>query len=192
MKKILYCGLVLSSLLTTPLVKADKIQENNTKIQSMEILKNQLHTTAEMLRNSTYANDTIVNHLGWQWSKINNEEYLMIVENDKMQKDKAEENSKGKYIGDFRISYYTCSPSENGGSTKTAKGQKLTDVVGVCIAADPKVIPYNSKVYIEGVGYRTVLDCGGAIKGNKIDVLVRNSSQIPKQGVHTSKVYLLD
>lgn len=97
----------------------------------------------------------------------------------------------GQYIGNFKISYYTCSPVENGGGNLTAKGQKLTDVVGVCIAADPKVIPYYSKVYIEGVGVRTVLDCGGAIKGNRIDVLVRNNKDIPKCGIHYSNVYLI-
>lgn len=100
--------------------------------------------------------------------------------------------TNGKYLGNFKISYYTCSSAENGGWNLTAKGQKLTDVVGICIAADPRVIPYYSKVYIEGIGVRTVLDCGGAIKGNKIDVLVRNHSDIPSCGVHYSNVYLLN
>lgn len=102
------------------------------------------------------------------------------------------ENVDGTYLGDFKITYYTCSPSENGESNYTAKGQRLTDVVGVAIAADPRVIPYYSKVYIEGIGVRTVLDCGGAIKGNKIDVLVRNNSDIPACGVHNAKVYLIN
>lgn len=101
-------------------------------------------------------------------------------------------NENKKYLGNFKISYYTCASSENGGWNLTAKGQKLTDVVGICIAADPRVIPYYSKVYIEGIGVRTVLDCGGAIKGNKIDVLVRNNRDIPTCGVHYSNVYLLN
>lgn len=97
----------------------------------------------------------------------------------------------GNYLGNFRISYYTCDPSENGGSNLTATGQRVNDVVGTCIAADPKVIPYFTNVYIDGVGYRTVMDCGGAIKGNKIDVLVRNKSDIPSCGVYYSNVYLV-
>lgn len=102
------------------------------------------------------------------------------------------ENTDGTYLGDYTITYYTCSPSENGGSHYTATGHRLTDVVGVAIAADPRIIPYYSKVYIEGIGVRTVLDCGGAIKGNKIDVLVRNSGDIPACGVHNAKVYLIN
>lgn len=98
----------------------------------------------------------------------------------------------GKYLGRFKITYYTCSKKENGGFDVTAKGQKLIDVVDVCIAVDPKVIPYYSNVYIEGVGYRTALDCGGKIKGNRIDVLVRDKSSIPSIGTHYADVYLAE
>lgn len=118
---------------------------------------------------------------GWCYSQ-----YLKVNYNEQPQ------TQDSTYLGNFKISYYTCSPSENGGSNLTAKGQRLSDVVGVAIAADPRVIPYYSKVYIEGIGVRTVLDCGGAIKGNKIDVLVRNNSDIPACGVHYSNVYLLN
>ncbi|PLR95963.1 LysM peptidoglycan-binding domain-containing protein [Bacillus sp. T33-2] len=44
------------------------------------------------------------------------------------------------------------------------------------IAVDPNVIPLGSKVYVEGYGYATAEDTGGAIKGNRIDVF------IPEQG----------
>lgn len=102
-----------------------------------------------------------------------------------------ETSSANTYLGNFRISYYTCSPAENGGGNLTSRGHKLTDVVGTCIAVDPKVIPYGTKVYIDGVGYRTAMDCGGAIKGNKIDVLVRSKKDIPSCGVHYSDVYVV-
>lgn len=98
--------------------------------------------------------------------------------------------SAGKHLGNFKISYYTCSPSENGGGNRTSRGHRLTDVVGECIAVDPKVIPYGTRVYIEGIGYRTAMDCGGAIKGKKIDVLVRSKKDIPRCGVHYCNVYL--
>lgn len=73
---------------------------------------------------------------------------------------------------------YTPSPSENGGSHLTAKGHKLEPYK--YIAVDPKVIPYGTKVYIpefKNSPYGGVFiadDCGGAIKGNRIDVLLPN------------------
>lgn len=72
------------------------------------------------------------------------------------------------------VTQYGTSPAENGGYTTTAMGDNLIDVVGLCIAADPRVLPMNSKVYIDGVGYRTVRDVGGGIKGAHVDLLVWN------------------
>ena len=40
------------------------------------------------------------------------------------------------------------------------------------IAVDPSVIPLGSKVWVEGYGVAIAGDTGGAIKGNKIDVLM--------------------
>ncbi|MGQ7075067.1 3D domain-containing protein, partial [Escherichia sp. SP-MK2] len=39
------------------------------------------------------------------------------------------------------------------------------------IAVDPKVIKLGTKVWVEGYGDAIAGDTGGAIKGNKIDVL---------------------
>ena len=122
---------------------------------------------------------------GWGYS-----DYLRLTEEEPKPTENAS-NGSMRYIGDFRITYYTTSPSENGGSNLTARGHRLTDVVGTCIAVDPRVIPYGTKVYIEGIGYRVAMDCGGAIKGNKIDVLV-NVGCIPSHGVRYSKVYIVN
>lgn len=61
----------------------------------------------------------------------------------------------------------------NGCSGVTATGVDLNaNPDAKVIAVDPSVIPLGSKVYVEGYGYATAADTGGAIKGNKIDVFI--------------------
>lgn len=59
------------------------------------------------------------------------------------------------------------------------------------IAVDPSVIPLGSTVYVEGYGTAIAGDTGGAIKGNKIDVFIPNSSNAYEWGVKTVKVTII-
>ena len=105
-------------------------------------------------------------------------------------KKKAEEakNSKGTYLGTFRISRYCSCSICNGGYSGTAIGTSVT--AGRTIAVDPSVIPLGSQVYIEGIGWRVAEDTGGAIRGQKIDLAVSNHSQAYAEGISYAKVYV--
>ncbi|MDQ0857793.1 3D domain-containing protein [Bacillus sp. V2I10] len=66
---------------------------------------------------------------------------------------------------------YTASCEGCSGTTATGVDLKANPDKKV-IAVDPSVIPLGSKVYVEGYGYATAEDTGGAINGNRIDVFI--------------------
>lgn len=54
------------------------------------------------------------------------------------------------------------------------------------VASDPRVLPYGSMISIPGYddgNVVPVLDCGGAIKGNRLDVLYASNTQAKRWGV---------
>lgn len=54
------------------------------------------------------------------------------------------------------------------------------------LAVDPKVIPYGTKVYIKELDkVFTAEDCGGGIKGNKVDIYMNTKSACNNWGVRT-------
>lgn len=99
-------------------------------------------------------------------------------------------------IMEFNLTAYTSGPESTGkfpghpayGITST--GTQATE--GRTIAVDPRIIPYGSKVYIEGVGIRIAEDTGGAIKNNRIDVYMNNVQDAINFGVKKNvRVYVL-
>lgn len=71
-------------------------------------------------------------------------------------------------LGTYELTAY-CPCARCCGNTKgiTSTGTKAT--AGRTIAVDPKKIPYGSEVVINGHVY-IAEDCGGAIKGKRIDI----------------------
>ncbi|MFP4978011.1 3D domain-containing protein [Paenibacillus sp. CN-4] len=60
------------------------------------------------------------------------------------------------------------------------------------IAADPKVLPLGSILYIPGYGYGIVADTGSAIKGRKIDLYFATTKQVYREwGKKTVDVHII-
>ena len=94
----------------------------------------------------------------------------------------------GMDLGTFKLTYYCacelCCDVETG---ITATGAPVVE--GRTIAVDPRVIPYGTQVIIGGHVF-TAEDCGGAIKGNHIDVYVNDHEKAQALGVNYANVYL--
>jgi uncharacterized protein YabE (DUF348 family) len=59
------------------------------------------------------------------------------------------------------------------------------------VATDPRIIPLGSRLYIDGYGFAVAADVGGAIKGNRIDLLIADHGLAWKFGRKRLRVYLL-
>lgn len=75
----------------------------------------------------------------------------------------------------------------DGEATLTATG--TTPTPGRTIAVDPDVVPYGTEVVIDGHAY-VAEDCGGAIKGHRIDILVETHEEALQKGLHSAEVYI--
>ena len=58
------------------------------------------------------------------------------------------------------------------------------------IAVDPRVIPYGSKIMINGVIY-TAEDRGGAVKGNHVDIFFNTHGETRAYGTRSAEVFLV-
>ena len=67
----------------------------------------------------------------------------------------------------FVATAYSKDDPAQGTDNLTATGKVANEGI---IAVDPEVIPYGTAVEIKGMGYFVAEDCGGNIKGNRIDI----------------------
>lgn len=91
-------------------------------------------------------------------------------------------------IGNYMLTAY-CPCDKCCGKTDgiTATGAKAMQ--GTTIAVDPNVIPYGTEVIINGHTY-IAQDCGGAIKGKKIDIFMNDHNAAIEFGRQQADVYI--
>lgn len=153
---------------------------------------------------TTFSKGTEVSILGvsGNWLQVQKDDIIGYCYNKYIQSEKPEaaqttnqpqENRNVEnrvYAGKFKLTgYCPCRKCSGGWGTRTASGAYPKE--GVTVAAS-KQFPFGTKLYIEGVGYRTVQDRGGAIKGNKLDIYVSNHSACYNANINrTANVYII-
>lgn len=154
------------------------------------------HSMAETARQLSLAEgDEVITKAQEIYSDNERKKNNLIVEIDVLEcnKKEIETQPKMQYVGNFKLTgYCPCRSCSGGYGTGTASGARAKE--GITIAADRRVLPLGTKVYIEGVGERIVQDVGGAIKGNKIDIYVNSHSSCYKTEYNqtSAKVYIID
>lgn len=92
-------------------------------------------------------------------------------------------------LGIFRTTgYCPCYRCSEGWGRRTSTGATATS--GHTVAVDPRVIPYGTKLMIEGVIY-TAEDRGGGVKGNHIDIFFDSHTQTRQHGSRQQEVFLV-
>ena len=90
-----------------------------------------------------------------------------VSEEDNADSEVNAQTADGKTITCWVTAYCGCKACSGSYGNMTATG--VVAQPNHTIAVDPTVIPYGTQVEINGIIY-TAEDCGGAIKGNKIDI----------------------
>ena len=109
---------------------------------------------------------------------------------DGAQSDKSQESGTGLVpLGVFKTTgYCPCKGCSEGWGRHTCTGAIAK--AGHTIAVDPRIIPYGSKVMINGVVY-TAEDRGGAVRGNHIDIFFDTHAETRMHGTQNAEVYLV-
>jgi len=98
----------------------------------------------------------------------------------------------GGWDGQFTVTMYTAyDPAygkTNDGWTST---MKRADPNLRIVAVDPRLIPYHSRVWIEGLGWYNAEDCGGAIKGFHLDVMANSRREAFAWGRRARRVVVV-
>lgn len=97
------------------------------------------------------------------------------------------EKTENKKIETFLITAYCpCHKCSEGYGNMTATGKRAVE--GRTIAVDPDVIEYGTRLYIDGVGYRTAEDCGALVKGKHIDIYFDSHDKVDAFGKKYAEV----
>ena len=102
----------------------------------------------------------------------------------------VEYGKPGDYLGNFYATAY-CGENSAGEPISRMTYSGKDAVAKHTISADLDLYPLGTKLLIDGIVY-TVEDCGGSIKGNKLDIFFDTYREAMDFGVQYVDVYLAE
>lgn len=157
------------------------IETHDEILKQISETKTHLHNAATALRSPYIDDEELASLLSEKWMEL--DKFEDEKENEKEADSQRLEELKKKYMGEFELTAYCY-----GNITATGTTPKVNHT----IAVDPKIIPYGSKVYIDGYGTYTAEDTGGVIKGNIIDIYMGSYDECMQFGRRKAEIYLLE
>lgn len=105
-------------------------------------------------------------------------------------REKIVQTSRGnvRYSKVLKMNATAYTASDGNGDGITASGIPATRGI---VAVDPEVIPLGTRLYIPGYGEALAADTGGAIQGNRIDLVVDSYGEAMNFGRQDIDVYIL-
>ena len=163
-------------------VLEETIADNKQQIVNIDDTKELLHILAENFREGSLYDENFETALKNKWRELDLMQQNLVCDNEKFSAEIEEKKSKRVNLGTFELTAYCYGNVTSTGTTPTANRT---------IAVDPKVIPYGSVVEIEGYGTYVAEDCGGAVKGNIIDIYIPGYDNCIKFGRRKANVYMI-
>lgn len=160
----------------------------------------ELTTTASVYREDLAAQGTGTGNYGFEvsvpWETYEDGAYLVEaytggqkLSGTKVHGVGALAESNVRSLGVYRTTAYCpCRKCSGGWGGRTSTGTIAT--ANRTISVDPRVIPYGSRIMINGIIY-TAEDCGGGVKGNHIDIFFNTHAESLAYGSRNMEVYLI-
>ncbi|MGG3987294.1 3D domain-containing protein [Bacillus smithii] len=165
-------------------LKREKIKQN--------LLIKQQENKIKLILNTVNLQKKDIKRLNEQLAQVKKENRSLSI---KVGNNKATTQKDNDYPSYYTVTAYSPnaeSTGKNPGSPQykiTASGTKVQE--GVTVAC-PRSIPFGTKLKIEGLGYRTCQDRGGAIVDGHIDVYMDSASKAQQFGKQRLKVEILN
>lgn len=175
--------------------------KNKNVTDTIETTESEVVTTIENIESDKTTDESMEDTETTESKEESTEIITTVIEETSEAKTEETETTKDKEpklvsLGEFRLTAYCaceecCDEWAHIRPNGVIVGAIMEPLVaGYSIAVDPNVIPYRTEVVINGHTYKAQ-DCGGGIKGNRIDIYMDSHEEACDFGVQHAEVFMV-